>query len=298
MVSVIVPNYNHAAYLQQRFETIVNQCYSDIEIILLDDASTDESDSFLQQAAKHPKVTAYHRNSTNTHNPFLQWQKGISMAKGDYVWIAESDDYSDREFLTQCVEALDAHPDAALACTAIEVIENNTVIRTFTPMATGCYNGRELLPLFAKANLIWNANAVVFRRRDLQNEWLTQATAFSMSGDWWIYSHLLARHKICFIGAPLAQYRRHPQATTNQLTANPRYFTEALTVVRKIGDLLQLNDAQRRRFRYHWAIQIMASSLTEATKREIITKAWGINGYIETKLLWQWQKVKKNRKRN
>ena len=112
MVSVIVPNYNHAAYLQQRFETIVNQCYSDIEIILLDDASTDESDSFLQQAAKHPKVTAYHRNSTNTHNPFLQWQKGISMAKGDYVWIAESDDYSDREFLTQCVEALDAHPDA------------------------------------------------------------------------------------------------------------------------------------------------------------------------------------------
>ena len=58
-VSVIVPNYNHAAFLPKRLESIFNQTYQDFEVILLDDASTDTSVEVLSQYADHPKVTHF-----------------------------------------------------------------------------------------------------------------------------------------------------------------------------------------------------------------------------------------------
>ncbi len=93
-VSVIVPNYNHARYLRQRIESVLRQTYQDFEVILLDDCSTDDSRSILSSYAGDPRVRMEF-NEVNSGSTFKQWNKGVRLARGEYVWIAESDDYAD-----------------------------------------------------------------------------------------------------------------------------------------------------------------------------------------------------------
>lgn len=83
MVSVIVPNYNHASYLVARIESILNQTYQDFELILLDDCSTDDSREVLLKYKDNPKVTHLVFNEQNSGSPFIQWHKGVQLAEGE-----------------------------------------------------------------------------------------------------------------------------------------------------------------------------------------------------------------------
>ena len=104
LISIILPNYNHAIYLIDRLDSIFNQTYQNFEVIILDDASTDDSLAILNMYRNHPKVSNFIRNEKNTGSPFKQWAKGLRLAKGDLIWIAESDDDCDLNFLESQVK--------------------------------------------------------------------------------------------------------------------------------------------------------------------------------------------------
>jgi glycosyltransferase involved in cell wall biosynthesis len=106
LVSVILPNYNHALYLDERLNSIFNQTYQNIEVIILDDASTDHSLELLEVYRNHPKVSHFVVNKKNTGSPFKQWKKGLELAKGGIIWIAESDDFCDLDFLESQIKLL------------------------------------------------------------------------------------------------------------------------------------------------------------------------------------------------
>ena len=112
-VSVIIPNYNHAAFLRRRMDSVLQQTYRDFEIIYLDNASTDDSGEVFSAFATDERIRAV-LNTTNTGIPGKQWNKGVLEARGEYVWIAESDDYADEHFLELLVPQLEEHPTAGL----------------------------------------------------------------------------------------------------------------------------------------------------------------------------------------
>lgn len=122
-VSVIVPCYNHARFLKQRIDSILNQTYQDFELILLDDHSTDDSYSICLSYKDNPHVVHVETNKQNSGKPFKQWEKGIRLAKGEYIWIAESDDYAGKEFLSNTVCLLDQHPEARLCLTGSYIVD-------------------------------------------------------------------------------------------------------------------------------------------------------------------------------
>lgn len=99
-VSVIIPNYNHAQFLEERINSVLQQRFQDFEIILLDDCSTDDSLTIINDfATRYPnKISQVLVNETNTGNTFRQWEKGLVYAKGTYIWIAESDDVAEPTF--------------------------------------------------------------------------------------------------------------------------------------------------------------------------------------------------------
>ena len=135
-VSVIVPNYNHARYLKARIDSILNQTFQDFELILLDDCSTDNSVELLQSYAGHPHVSHIVLNDRNTGSPFLQWQKGIGLAQGEYVWIAESDDTAQPDFLSTTVAVLDrASAKIAGLCFPIFLVHHVIISRIFALLA-------------------------------------------------------------------------------------------------------------------------------------------------------------------
>ncbi|MBR4876258.1 MAG: glycosyltransferase family 2 protein, partial [Rhodocyclaceae bacterium] len=105
-VSVIVPNYNHAPYLRQRLDSIYQQTYQNMEVILLDDCSSDASVEILMEyAQRFPDRTICRFNDANSGSVFQQWKKGLEVASGELVWIAESDDFCAENFLAEQVRA-------------------------------------------------------------------------------------------------------------------------------------------------------------------------------------------------
>ena len=88
--SVIIPNYNHAPYLHERIDSVLNQTFKDFEVILLDDKSQDDSCEILRSYENNPHVTHVVLNNQNSGSTFKQWHKGFDLARGEYIWIAEN----------------------------------------------------------------------------------------------------------------------------------------------------------------------------------------------------------------
>ena len=91
-VSVIVPNYNYGRFLPERIRSIRDQTFQDFEIILLDDASTDNSLEILHRWADRLPSAKLFVNSENSGSPFAQWLKGMALARAELIWLAEADD--------------------------------------------------------------------------------------------------------------------------------------------------------------------------------------------------------------
>lgn len=129
-VSVIIPNYNHARYLDQRIQSVLNQTYQDFEVIFLDDASTDNSNEVVAKYVDDPRFSAVY-NQVNSGSPFKQWNRGVREAQGEYIWIAESDDYADATLLEELVERLDSYPQAGIAyCQSWQVDADDNPLRS------------------------------------------------------------------------------------------------------------------------------------------------------------------------
>ena len=130
LVSIVVPNFNHAPYLRERLETIFAQTYKNFEVILLDDASTDDSTKILSEFQNlHADNTRLIVNEKNSGGVFKQWQRGISVARGELIWIAESDDFSAENFLSELVPAF-ADEAVALAFCRTDFIQDGQKIFT------------------------------------------------------------------------------------------------------------------------------------------------------------------------
>ena len=114
-VSVIVPNYRHAEFLEDRLRSIFAQTLRPHEIIFLDDASPDDSVEVARRLAPlAPVPMKIVVNEQNNGSTFRQWMKGLSLATGDLIWIAESDDHCHPEFLERLVPEF-YDPDVVLA---------------------------------------------------------------------------------------------------------------------------------------------------------------------------------------
>ncbi|MBK8614353.1 MAG: glycosyltransferase family 2 protein [Flavobacteriales bacterium] len=85
LVSVVIPNFNHAAFLRERIRSVLGQTVADLEVILLDDASTDDSVLVMRAFTSDPRVTHVVVNEVNSGSPFHQWRKGMALARGTWV---------------------------------------------------------------------------------------------------------------------------------------------------------------------------------------------------------------------
>ena len=111
---MIIPNCNHARYLRKRIESIFAQTYQNFELILLDDCSNDNSRDILRAYTGDGRVRTEF-NTENSGTPFKQWNKGVGLAQGKYVWIAESDDYANPTFLERLTGVLESDETIPLA---------------------------------------------------------------------------------------------------------------------------------------------------------------------------------------
>ena len=271
-VSVIVPNYNYARYLRQRVTSILAQTYPVHEIILLDDASTDDSAVVIAELEReYPSLLRVVRNGTNCGSVARQWARGVALAEGELVWIAEADDFADPGFLAAVVPAFD-HPGTVLSyCESRQVDEAGIVhasdylgyLADVDPARwRRDYRRRgvdEIAQALSVKNTIPNVSAVVFRRdalvRVLQAH-LEELASLRNAADWCCYMRLLTDGDIAFTPKPLNNHRRHQRGVT--IANNDRRHLREIAAMQRLAASLVRVPPIRQEAAERWRDQVAA----------------------------------------
>jgi glycosyltransferase involved in cell wall biosynthesis len=264
-ISILLPNYRHAAYLPQRLESIFQQTFQDFEVILLDDHSPDNSVHILQQYAERyaDKVTHLLVNDQNTGNPFVQWKKGIDLARGEFIWIAESDDFCENTMLEKLHQALSRKPQAAVAAAnLIQVDTNGAYLKNRTHYQNAEFSSEKVLTQhFTSGTYLWNASAVLFRKSATENVDWHWVTRFKYCGDWLFWTQLLQTGGLVTLREYLSYFRVHEKSVSSQEASRYRTFTEGLEIVQWILKKYPLTFQQQIAAYYAWWKQLKKSRL-------------------------------------
>lgn len=231
LVSVIIPNYNHAPFLLERIESVLGQTYEPIEIIFLDDCSSDNSREVIERYRSNAKISAIVFNEQNSGTTFKQWKKGIELARGEWIWIAESDDWCEPTLLATLMAG--ANDNRVIAfCQTLMVQEGGRVLwKTNSALFENELAGGEFITQqMLVGNGIPNASMCVFRKEcyfKLTNEFLD----YKFCGDWlfWI---LIARQGNVFIsGKYLNYFRKHGKDVSGKATLNGLIYSEYIKLL-------------------------------------------------------------------
>ena len=264
LVSVIVPNYNHEKYLERRLKSIENQTYRNIEVILLDDKSRDKSRKILTAWSEknHSFEIRTHFNTKNSGNAFSQWELGLSLAKGDLIWICESDDSCEEDFLETLVKHF-ADYSINMAVGRIEFIDTkDNHIDGMSGFRNYSEPGKWEEPItrtaaewFAGAwgvnNIAANVGGCLFRKRSFPKHVFKEAKTYKIAGDWYIYTYILGSGRMIFDPNAKAYFRQHGK-NTSASNFNKLYYYEELARIRShIRSLWPADDDVDARFIHH-----------------------------------------------
>ncbi len=289
-VSVIVPNYNYAHHLTDRIRSILAQTIPPREIIILDDASSDNSievaEELLRDCGINWKIV---RNTKNSGSVFKQWEKGVSIAKGELVWIAEADDCADPRFLEVATRHF-LHESIVVSFTESKQIdEHGTVlansyidyVRDISSEKWGSEyinsGQKELQSALCIKNTIPNVSGAVFRAdplRETLSANMAEITSFRVAGDWCVYVHLLQKGDIAFSPEPLNHHRRHSESVTIQRFGLPE-LSEISRMQRHVSAKFPVSAEARRKANSYLKNLVQHFSLEETSDPNELRQALG-----------------------
>ncbi|MEW6303814.1 MAG: glycosyltransferase family 2 protein [Verrucomicrobiota bacterium] len=211
-LSVVIPNYNHARYLPTCLGAVLRQSVQPFEVIVIDDASTDNSVEVIEQFAREHPIVRLHRNEKNRGVVFNMNKGLLELAQGDYVYMAAADDEVQPGHFEKTLSLLAQHPQAALCCTIGDWREIETGLNWHVGVGMGdqpCFiSPQEMARLERAGKLFIASNSAVFNRRTL-NEVGGFVPELRWHCDWFAIYTSGFRHGVCFVPEPLAVANIH-----------------------------------------------------------------------------------------
>lgn len=210
LMSVIIPTYNHGRFLRQCVQSVLDQGVDDIEILVLDNASTDETPQVMAAFAGEPRVR-YMRNRYN-YGPGYNWINGLWIAQGRYFTFLSADDYFNPGHLARLLPALQAHPQIAVGYTSIRWVDGQDA-----PLAQPRHPGYRPVDYVGGRNeaadlLIYDnymaPSAVIYRREAFCQTW--RPVKNNGGGDWDMAIQMAERFPdFAYVDTPGVSYRWH-----------------------------------------------------------------------------------------
>jgi glycosyltransferase involved in cell wall biosynthesis len=231
-VSIVVPNYNHSAFLQRRLDSVFGQTFTDLEVIILDDCSDDESRCIIEQYRSNSKTKCILYNDSNSNSTFKQWEKGIQQCSSEYIWIAESDDFAHKNFLSTLMkEMLSSDSIGLVYCQSMGVDVQDRLIGSWKSYTDDLdsllfannfqMNGKIFLEKYLiHKNCIPNASAVLFRKKYYSLAGGVE-TFVKNCGDWIMWMKIIMNCHISFVSESLNYFRKHENSVIAK--ANRQY---------------------------------------------------------------------------
>lgn len=238
MISVIIPNYNHAPYLKKRIDSVLDQTFQDFEIIILDDYSTDNSKEIIETYRSNEKISHIIFNDVNSGSTFKQWKKGVELAKGEYIWIAESDDWAESTFLEKLMRVC-INEHSFLAFTQSYIIsENNDIIREYASILE--YQSQDSSSFLTQnllyGNRLYNASMILFKKDLVRSDIWNKVEKLRYCGDWLFWAELMKSidGNVSEVKEPLNYFRCHSLNVSSGAEAKGLTFLEGFPISKKI----------------------------------------------------------------
>ena len=276
-ISVAVLSHNYARYLPERLASVFSQSCPVEEVIVLDDASTDDSAAVAVATAKDwRRVIRLEANGINSGGVFRQWQRAADLARGSHLWIAEADDAAHPELLARLSRLVAEHPEMDIAFCDSRAVDSagETVMADYKAYyrsstsedlaRDGMFAAEDFMrDCMGERNLILNASAVVFRTEALRAA-LARCAAempdWRVAGDWRLYVDILAHSagRVGYLAMPLNVHRRHSASATAQLS-KPGMLDEITRMHAVVNALLPQDPARlARQARYRSSLEVVA----------------------------------------
>lgn len=217
-VTFVVPCYQLGHLLKQCVDSILAQDYHDLEVLILDDCSPDDTPA-VARSFRDPRVV-YVRNEANLRH-VRNYNKGIGLARGKYVWLISADDYLRRPYvLRRYVEAMERNPRIGYAfCSGVGVLDGQeTGLIDYSRAGHGDWvmPGSKWLLRLLQGNSVLAAS--VMARRDCYERVGGYPLDMPWANDWFMWCVFALDHDVAYFDEPMVCYRQHDLNMTKQLT--------------------------------------------------------------------------------
>ena len=271
LVSIVVASYNHAEFLAQRMDSLVAQTYPDIEIIVIDDCSTDDSWQVLQRYENDPRVRLIARERNGGWVAVSN--QGIELSKGEFVIFANCDDACEPELIARLVSAMRSDDKAGIAfCRSWLVDENNNRLSDDLQIQQQSFRercaadtlipGAEMGKFLLHSCVIPNLSAALIRRRCFSAVGVLSPD-FRACSDWDLFFRVAERFDFAYVSQPLNLFRQHKTTIRSSMKERATY-EEFFRVLLGYLPRQELSASERAKARLRvmnlWAVHIVSPS--------------------------------------
>jgi len=224
VVSVVIPSYNHGLFIEQTVDSVLGSSFSDFELVIIDDGSTDDTLDVLKPFRAEPRVRIRTQENRGAHAAL---NVGLSLAKGDLLFVLNSDDVFPRDRIKKVVDRFRSEPDTVVASSWLEVVDKDgnqlgvkEGYRNMPPWPQPT-DGPFLADLgdpelaLLETNFVSTTSNVAFRRSLIDAGGL-DFLPLRYTHDWDFLLSAIGRGRMAVIEEPLVQYRVHGDNTISE----------------------------------------------------------------------------------
>ena len=227
--SVVIATYNNAEFLPEVLDSIFNQTYKDLEVIIVDDASTDNTPEVLKRYEGRIITERFPENRGSAAG----WNRAIELARGEYIVLASGDDAWLPERLEEQIRVLDTQPDIGLVyCRVVTIDEKGNPLRT--PSTKKYPSGKIFLDLFMDENFV--SPTAIFRKPLVEKAGILDES-LKLCQDYDFAIRHARYTETYFLDKVLLKYRKH----TGSVTTGKRHnaFVYQRQVIDKIWNMFK-----------------------------------------------------------
>lgn len=231
-VSICVPIHNGERFVRETIESALAQTFRDFELVLCDNASNDGThaicNSFLDERIRYVRYENLVPQSGN-------WNRCLTLARGEFVILLHADDLLHPEFLTRALAVLRQHDDVGLVNCAVQRIDVNgrplVVQQLFDTDRID--RSREILRKLLLDGCVINPAGVLVRKSVLERVGpFTDAVVWGI--DWHMWIRIASVSPVAYLADPLASYRQHESSGTAAILPTARNARDECWVVRNV----------------------------------------------------------------
>lgn len=273
LVSVVVASYNHADFLVRRMDSLINQTYQNIEILVIDDCSPDGSVEILKRYESHPKVKLVLREENSGWVAVSN--QGIEKTSGEYLIFANCDDVCDDRMIERLVQSIKDNPSAGISfCRSLLINEQDEILGNDFDIREASFRLRcaddtllksdEMAKFLLHSCVIPNLSAALFKRECFSTVG-NLSTSYRVCCDWDLFFRIASRYDIAYIAEPLNYFRQH-KTTIRSVTKDRVVYEEYFRLLLGQIGSMSLTYIERLQFRVHvmylWSVHLISPSFS------------------------------------